>query len=108
MTTKQEETRHNLRCECGRRPIICQYGVNAEGVVYVHIKTWRQRKVIVDVVIYNPDVEIRCKDCGRWFGFHYDQGSIAKPEVNIEPPDEAAEEAAETEPVADAQSRTIR
>lgn len=43
-----------------------KYGMDDEGRPYVHVKAWKQRRLIVEFIQTEGVVRIRCRKCLRW------------------------------------------
>jgi hypothetical protein len=83
------KTRNPLRCVCSRRPLLGIYGLDEEGKRYIHIKAYKQDRIIAEVVAYGT-CEIHCRECLRWFRFNFTGVSLPfVPPVltEINPPD---------------------
>lgn len=59
-------TKHQLRCFCGRRPLLAFYGLDAAGRLYVHVMVYKQRKIYGNIILRGGPVEIQCRECLRW------------------------------------------
>lgn len=55
-----------LRCFCGRTPLLATYGLDGKGKLFVHVKIWKARRIFGELVIEGGIVRIRCRDCLRW------------------------------------------
>ncbi|WGH21915.1 hypothetical protein SEA_TROGGLEHUMPER_31 [Rhodococcus phage Trogglehumper] len=78
-------TRKQLKCECSKRHLLAYYGLNEEGVPYVHVKAQRQRRIVVNLVILG-DCEIQCPSCLRWVILSFkDDGEMDKEESLVPP-----------------------
>jgi hypothetical protein len=62
MTRREKE----LRCFCGREPLLATYGIDSKGKLFVHVKIWKARRIFGELVIEGGIVRIRCRDCLRW------------------------------------------
>lgn len=83
---------HELRCFCSSEPLLATYGIDADGLLYVHVKVFKQRRVYGEMIVYGGRVKLHCRNCLRWHT------------VNIVQPDTAvlAEDLAPEELTADA------
>lgn len=63
----RQQTKNELRCPCSREPLLAVFGLDDKGKVYVHIKVYKNRRIFGEVVIHSGDVEIRCRECFRWY-----------------------------------------
>lgn len=45
---------------------MAKYGVDDEGRPYVHMKAWKQRRLIAEFVQTQGVVMLRCRKCLRW------------------------------------------
>ena len=43
-----------------------KYGRDDDGRPYVHIKAWKQDKLIVEVIQTDGELRVRCRRCKRW------------------------------------------
>lgn len=66
VTGQSVQTMHGLYCFCARRPKLAMYGLDARGMVYVHVKVHKQRQVCGEILIREGTVEILCRECLRW------------------------------------------
>jgi hypothetical protein len=57
----------DIRCLCGRRPLLAIAGRDDDGEPYIHIKTWKGQRLYVEVVITSGDCRVRCRNCMRWW-----------------------------------------
>ena len=55
-----------LRCFCGRKPLLATYGVDDSGQLFVHVKIWKQRRIFGELVVKGGEVKMRCRECFRW------------------------------------------
>lgn len=55
-----------LRCFCGRTPLLATYGIDSKGKLFVHVKIWKARRIFGEIVIEGGVVRLRCRDCLRW------------------------------------------
>lgn len=63
-----EDSRKQLRCYCRRRPLLAVVGSDEKThEPYLHIKSWKQDRIFVEVVALSGDIKIRCRECLRWF-----------------------------------------
>lgn len=60
-------TKHELRCTCSRKPLLCVYGINDEGKPYLHFLAHKQRRPIMEVYIDSGSPRFKCKECLRWW-----------------------------------------
>ena len=57
----------DVRCFCKRTPLLAVCGKDTiSGQPYVHIKTWRQQRILAEVVVESGVARIRCRECLRW------------------------------------------
>lgn len=54
-----------LRCFCGRQPLLATYGVDEKGQLYVHMKVYKQRRLFGEMVATGGTVTLRCRECLR-------------------------------------------
>lgn len=62
----RQRTSNQLRCFCGRKPLLATYGLNERGKLYIHIKIFKQDRIFGEVVVTEGIVKIHCRDCLRW------------------------------------------
>jgi hypothetical protein len=55
-----------LRCFCGRTPLLATYGIDNKGKLFIHVKIWKARRIFGELVIEGGPIKIRCRDCLRW------------------------------------------
>lgn len=55
-----------LRCFCGREPLLATYGIDSRDKLFVHVKIWKARRIFGELVIEGGTVKLRCRDCLRW------------------------------------------
>lgn len=56
-----------VRCFCQREPLLAVCGRDTRsGQPFVHVKTWKQRRLYTEVVVTSGEVRIRCRECFRW------------------------------------------
>lgn len=59
---KEEE----IRCFCRRKPLLAVAGVDSDGQGYIHVKSWKQGRLYVELVVTEGTVHICCRECLRW------------------------------------------
>lgn len=57
---------HELRCFCSTEPLLATYGVDSRGVLFVHVKIYKQGRIFGELVVESGLVKIRCRNCLRW------------------------------------------
>lgn len=62
----QRSSVKDLRCFCKANLKLAEYGLDAVGKVFVHIKIYKAGKVFGEVKSTSGDLKIRCRACGRW------------------------------------------
>jgi len=55
-----------IRCSCSRAPLLALAGTGSDGVPYIHVKAYKQQKIITELVITSGIVRLRCRNCNRW------------------------------------------
>lgn len=56
-----------LRCFCSRRPLLAKFGMDPKsGEPWVHIKSWKGDRLIVEALIVSGIVKLKCRHCGKW------------------------------------------
>jgi hypothetical protein len=61
-----------LRCFCARKPLLATYGIDENGRIYLHQKTFKQNRLYAESIIYSGEVMIHCRDCYRWHRITFD------------------------------------
>lgn len=56
----------DIRCFCGRKPLLAVVGVDSDGHGFVHIKTWKGGKLYAEVVVTDGTAHLHCRECLRW------------------------------------------
>lgn len=79
---RREETRHELRCFCTRKPTLAHYGVDPKGKLYVHIKIHKSGKLCGEVIAEGT-VRVRCRECLRWHKVVIVQPGVARLEEDL-------------------------
>lgn len=87
----KQATRNEIRCFCRRQPLLATYGLDEKGKVYIHVKVFKNRRIYGEILITRGEVQLRCRECMRWYTLTIVQG---KPELIETPePDPVVEEA---------------
>lgn len=60
------KTKNELRCFCSRGPLLATYGIDGEGMLYVHVKIFKQRRIYGEVIVTEGKVRLHCRECLRW------------------------------------------
>lgn len=60
------KTKNELRCFCSRGPLLAIYGIGTDGLLYVHVKIFKQRRVFGEVLVTEGRVRLHCRECLRW------------------------------------------
>jgi hypothetical protein len=55
-----------LRCFCRGNPLLATYGVDSKGILFVHVKIYKQDRIYGELVFEGGIVKIRCRNCLRW------------------------------------------
>jgi hypothetical protein len=55
-----------VRCTCRVTPLLAVCREDGHGSRYLHIKSTRNRRTDVSVVVTEGDVRIQCRVCSRW------------------------------------------
>lgn len=63
---RRRRSRYDLRCTCGRHPLLAVYGVDTEGKLYVHVRIWKQKRVYGEMMVTGGTVRLLCRECLRW------------------------------------------
>ena len=65
--TTAPASEHDIRCICARQPILAKYGYDRESkAVFVHVKRWKQDRLLCEVVVTSGRVRLHCPVCLRW------------------------------------------
>jgi len=59
-------TPNKLKCFCRTKPLLAMYGRDSRGVLFIHIKVFKQDRLFGEQIIRGGVVEIRCRECLRW------------------------------------------
>lgn len=57
---------NELRCFCTRAPLLATYGQNEKGLLYVHVRVYKQRRVYGEMIVTGGTVTLKCRECLRW------------------------------------------
>ena len=88
----RQETINELRCFCGRKPLLAVYGVNNKKQPYLHVKIYKARRIYGEIVVTEGVVHLCCRECLRWHRIYISGGR--KPRLEpTEPPEPVADEA---------------
>jgi hypothetical protein len=55
-----------LRCFCRGEPLLATYGIDSSGVLFVHVKIYKQQRIYGELVFEGGVVKLRCRNCLRW------------------------------------------
>jgi len=56
-----------IKCDCARKTVLAHYGRDeSTGEAIVHVRSWRNNQIHVDVVVTSGVVRILCRSCGRY------------------------------------------
>lgn len=50
-----------------RQPILAFYGIDEKGKPYLHVKVFKAKRVFGEILILSGDVQLRCRECYRWY-----------------------------------------
>lgn len=64
--SRQDKTKHDLRCFCRGQPLLAVYGVDEQRRLYIHVKIYKQSMIYGEIVVSGGPVSIRCRNCLRW------------------------------------------
>lgn len=56
-----------IHCYCSRKPMLAMYGVDEDGLLYIHIKIYKQNRIFGEFIIRGGNVQMRCRECFRWY-----------------------------------------
>jgi hypothetical protein len=80
MTALRSE--HDLRCVCARQPILAKYGFDRRTrEVFVHVKRWKQDRLLCEVIVTSGTVRLHCPVCLRWLIINI---KSPKPQMSVE------------------------
>ena len=57
---------HDLRCFCGRSPLLAIYGVDDNGDLFIHVRVYKGKRLYHESVHVGGIVKLRCRECFRW------------------------------------------
>lgn len=63
------KTRNALRCFCSRSPILAVYGLDDDGELYVHQKTFKGNRIYNEIFVKpkpGTTMKLHCRECLRW------------------------------------------
>lgn len=63
---RSHKTSNELRCFCGRQPLLATYGVDEKGKLYIHVKIFKQRRIFGEILVTEGEVSLHCRECLRW------------------------------------------
>lgn len=73
----------DIRCFCSRRPLLAKYGRDSDGLLFVHAKIYKQKRIYGEFVFTEGTVRLRCRECLRWYVLRIRQDKDLR--VNQEP-----------------------
>jgi hypothetical protein len=47
--------------------LLAMYGLDDKGRVYLHVKVFKNRKVYGEILALSGEIELRCRECFRWY-----------------------------------------
>ena len=56
---------HELRCNCSKNTLLGVFKTDEEGVPFLHVKSWKQKRIFTDIEVSGGLVRVRCRDCHR-------------------------------------------
>lgn len=59
-------TRIPIRCFCKEHPLIAMAGRDASNKPFVHVKTWKGKRLYAEVIVTDGIAHVRCRICLRW------------------------------------------
>lgn len=68
MTNEVGGEKRELRCFCSRSPLLGVYGVDVDGLPYIHVKVYKQHRIFGEFIFKAGYVKLRCRECYRWYG----------------------------------------
>lgn len=57
--------REELRCFCSSNTLLALVGYE-DDQAYLHLKSHRQNRILLEAKIDQGQVRLRCRSCGRW------------------------------------------
>lgn len=57
---------HELRCFCGRSPLLAIYGLDNAGLLYIHVRVFKAKRLYHESYTQGGLVRLRCRECLRW------------------------------------------
>lgn len=84
--------KHKLNCFCARKPLLAMCGVDARGKVYVHVKVYKQHRVFAEIIAYDGEVKLNCRECYRWHTIRFKANNKAELQETAEPAEVRIEE----------------
>jgi hypothetical protein len=67
MKREEVDSSSNIRCFCAQSPLLARWGVDSSGVVFLHIKVYKQKRLYTEVIAHaGASLRVRCRDCFRW------------------------------------------
>lgn len=55
-----------LRCNCSRKPLLAVCGRSDDGKGFIHVMTWKGKRLYVNIVVTDGTARIQCRECLRW------------------------------------------
>lgn len=55
-----------LRCTCSRRPLLALYGRGTDGLLFLHLKVFKGRRLYAEAIFTEGIVRLHCRECLRW------------------------------------------
>lgn len=59
-------TEHDLRCFCGRSPLLAIFGMDDKGALFVHVRVFKGKRLYHESVVTGGLIKLRCRECLRW------------------------------------------
>ena len=57
-----------VRCTCATHPLLAKCGRDeTTGEPWVHVKVWKGKRLYSEMVVTSGVVQIRCRECLRWY-----------------------------------------
>lgn len=67
MKREEVDSSNNIRCYCSHSPLLAKWGLDSDGVVFLHIKVYKQKKLYTEVIAHaGAALRVRCRECFRW------------------------------------------
>jgi hypothetical protein len=62
-----------IKCFCSRKPLLAMFGVDEDGLLYIHVKWYKGDKIYGEILARGGVVSLKCRDCFRWYKIFINQ-----------------------------------